>query len=249
VQILRQSSPQLDMQGYRPWAALGVVVATGALLVAAGFRSAPRLSAQHPASALALVFLALLIAFCVTPRLAVRLRPVRKARGDKGLNALLEQLPNDYYLINDLFLQTGRIDHVIAGPCGVVVVSTRRSAGRVECEGDQWSINGRPRQSYSRQARVTAMAVRKFLAARHPEFAREIVRSIVVFTNPRCELQLNAPTVAVVRADDLLARVVELGLIRKMDRDLAYTAARRLAGGGPARFSASRPARRIGTAR
>ena len=93
------------------------------------------------------------------------------------------------------------------------------------------------------------MAVRKFLAARHPEFAREIVRSIIVFTNPRCELQLKEPTVAVVRADDVLARVVQLGLTRKMDRNLAYTAARRLAGDGPARFSASRPVRRIGTAR
>jgi membrane protein implicated in regulation of membrane protease activity len=248
VQILRQSSSQLDMQGYRPWATLGVVVGTAALLVAAGLRS-PHLSTQHPASALAFVLLALLIGFCVTPRLAGRLRPVRKVRGGKGPNALLEQLPNDYYLINDLFLQNGRIDHIIVGPCGVVVVSTRRSAGRVECDGDRWSINGRPRQSYSRQARVNAMAVRKLLAARHPEFAREIVRSIVVFTNPRCELQLNKPTVAVVRADELLARVIELGLTRKMDRDLAYTAARRLAGGGPARFSASRPARRIGTAR
>jgi hypothetical protein len=90
--------------------------------------------------------------------------------------------------------------------------------------------------------------VRKFLAARHPEFAREIVRPVVVFTNPRCELELTEPAVAVVRADDLLARVIQLGLTRQMDRNLAYTAARRLAGGGPARFSASRPARRIGTA-
>src|SRR5262245_43812708 len=237
------------MQGYRGWAALGVVVTIGVLLVAAGFRSAPRLSAPHPASVLALVLVALLIAFCVSPRLATRLRPVRKVRRDKGLARLLDQLPNDYYLINDLFLNNvGSIDHVRVGPCGVVVIPIRRSAGHVECDGDQWSINGRPRQSYSRQARVSAMAVRKFLAARHPEFAREIVRSIIVFTNPRCELELKEPTVAVVRPDDLLARVVQLGLTRQMDRNLAYTAARRLAGGGPARFSASRPAPRIGTA-
>jgi len=248
VQILRQSGTPLDLQAYRPWAALGVVVASGALLVAAGFRAAPRLSAQHPASTVAFVLLALLIGFCVTPSLAVRLRPARKVLRRKGLDTLLARLPNDYYLINDFALKTGRVDHVIAGPCGVVVISTRRRAGRVECEGDEWSINGRPCRSYSRQARVSAMGVRKFLAARHPEFAREIVRSVVVFTNPRCELQLNAPTVAVVRANDLLARVVELGLTRKMDRNLAYTAARRLAGDGPARFSASRPARRSGTA-
>jgi len=249
VQILRQGSKPIDIQGYRRWATLGVVVAAGALLLAAGFRSAPRLSAQHPAPAVGLVLLALLIALCATPRLAVRLRPVRKLRRDKGLHAVLEQLPNDYYLINDLVLRTGRVDHVIAGPCGVVVISTRRAAGLVQCEGAQWSVNGRPRKSYSRQARASAMAVRKFLAARHPEFAREIVRTIVVFTNPRCQLELNRPEVTVVRADDLLARVVALGLTRKMDRNLAHAAAHRLAGGGPARFSASRPAPRSGTAR
>jgi hypothetical protein len=93
------------------------------------------------------------------------------------------------------------------------------------------------------------MAVRKFLAARHPEFKREIVRTIVVFTNPRCDLQLNQPDVAVVRGPELLGRVVELGLHRRMDRNLAHAAAHHLAGGGPARFSASRPAPRIGTAR
>jgi hypothetical protein len=249
VQILRQSSAQLDMQGYRPWATLGVVVGAGALLVAAGFRSTPAVSAHHPASAVALVFVALLIALCASPRLAVRLRPARQILRGKGLDTLLDQLPNDYYLINDLALKTGRVDHVVVGPCGVVVISTRRGGGRVACEGDQWSINGKPRKSYSRQARVRAVAVRKFLAVRHPEFAREIVRSVIVFTNPRCELQLKDPMVAVVRADDLLARVIELGLRRKMDRNLAYTAARRLAGGGPARFSATRPARRSGTAR
>jgi hypothetical protein len=248
VQILRQGSKPFDIQGYRRWATLGVVVAAGALLLAAGFRSAPQLSVHHPASAVGLALLALLIAFCATPR-AVRLRPVRKLRRDKGLHAVLEQLPNDYYLINDFALRTGRVDHVIAGPCGVVVISTRRAAGLVQCEGDRWSVNGRPRKSYSRQARASAIAVRKFLAARHPEFAREIVRSIVVFTNPSCELDLKEPEVAVVRADDLLARVVGLGLTRQMDRNLAHAAAHRLAGGGPARFSASRPAPRSGTAR
>src|SRR5262245_16123636 len=237
------------MQMYRPGATLAVVAITGALLVAAGFHSAPRLSVQHPASVVAFALFALLIAFCATPHLAERLGPVRNILRGKGLDMLLDQLPNDYYLINNLTLETGRVEHVIAGPCGVVVISTRRAAGHVECDGDQWSINGRACRSYSRQARVSAMAVRKFLAERHPEFAREIIRPIVVFTNPRCELELTEPSVAVVRAEDLLAHVVELGLTRKMDRNLSYAAARRLAGDGPARFSASPPARRIGTAR
>lgn len=237
------------MQWPRAWTTLGVVVAAGFLLVAARFRTTPSFTVPAPAVVLVPLLLVLVVACCATPRLALRLRPARKARPGERLDTLLEQLPNDYYLINDLVLPTGRVDHVLAGPCGVVVIMIRRGAGRVQCEGDHWSLNGRARQSYSQRARSRAMAVRRFLASRHPEFKQEIVRSIVVFTNPRCELQLNHPTVAVVRGPELLARVVELGLHRRMDRNLAHAAAHHLAGGGPARFSASRPAPRIGTAR
>jgi hypothetical protein len=162
---------------------------------------------------------------------------------------LLERLPNDYYLINDVALRAGRVDHVLAGPCGIVVIATRRVSGHVQCDGDQWAVNGRPRKSYSRRAKASAIAVRKYLAARHPEFKREIVRTIVAFTEPRCELHVRQPEVAVVRGSELLARIVELGLTRQMDRGLAYAAAHRLAGDGPARFSACRPSPRSGTAR
>jgi hypothetical protein len=68
-------------------------------------------------------------------------------------------------------------------------------------------------------------------AARHPELAREFVQAVVVFTEPRCELQISRPAVAVVRFSQLLAHVVELGQARRMDRALAHIAARSLTDG------------------
>jgi hypothetical protein len=248
VQILRQGSKQLEAHAYRPWVALAVVLTSGSLLLAAGFRSAVPLSAHDPSSALVPFLIALLIAFCAGPRLIARLRPLWRPPGE-GLDTLLAQLPNDYYLINQLALRTARVDHVLAGPCGIVVISIRPVAGHVQCDGDQWSLNGRPCKSYSRRPKAGAIAVRKHLAAKHPEFRREVVRTIVVFTNRRSELHLREPEVAVVRGADLLACIVELGLARKMDRGLAHVAARRLAGDGPARFSSCRPSPRTDRAR
>lgn len=225
-----------------------MVFTTGSLLLAAGFRSAAPLSAHDPSWALVPFLIALLIAFCAGPRLIARLRPLWRPPGE-GLDTLLGQLPNDYYLINYPALRAARVDHVLAGPCGIVVIAIRRVAGHIQCDGDRWAFNGRPCKSYSRRPKAGAIAVRKFLAAKHPEFKREVVRTIVVFTNRRTELHLREPEVAVVSGADLLARIVELGLARQMDRGLAHVAAHRLAGGGPARFSSCRPSPRTDRAR
>jgi hypothetical protein len=248
VQILRRRGKFRVTRKYRPRTALAVIIAAGALLLAAGFGSTGPLTAHDPAAAIVPVLLALLVALCASPRMVARLRAYRRDPGQR-LDALLERLPNDYYLINKIALRAGRVDHVLAGPCGIVVIATRRATGHVQCDGDRWSVNGRPCKSYSRWPKASAMAVRRFLATRHPEFRREVVRTIVVFTDPRCELHVQQPEVAVVRGADLLARVVELGLTRKMDRGLVHIAAHGLAGDRPARFSAGSPSPRSDRAR
>ena len=248
MQILRRRGKFRVTRKYRPRTALAVIIAAGALLLAAGFGSTGPLTAHDPAAALVPVLLALLVALCASPRMLARLRAFRRDPGQR-LDALLERLPNDYYLVSKIALRAGRVDHVLAGPCGIVVIATRRATGHVQCDGDRWSVNGRPCKSYSRWPKASAMAVRRFLAARHPEFRREVVRTIVVFTDPRCELHVQQPEVAVVRGADLLARVVELGLTRKMDRGLVHIAAHGLAGDGPARFSAGPPSPRSDRAR
>lgn len=251
MQILRRRGTHLEpKRGYRPWAALFLLVAAGGLFVAASSRPAVPLTPRDPLAAFVPALLLAGIALCARPRrLGAMLSVVGRRRPGERLDALLERLPNDYYLINDVVLRAGRIDHVVVGPCGIVVILTRRARGHVRCEGGRWWVNGRRRQSDGRRVKRGAMAVRKFLAARHPELRREIVRPLVVFIDPRCELHLHEPEVAVIRGAELLAHVVELGLARKMDRALAHLAARGLAGGGPARFSAGRPSLRSGTAR
>src|SRR4030095_9485393 len=138
--------------------ALAVIIAAGALLVAAGFGSTGPLILHDPAPPLFPFLLVLVVALCASPKMLARLRALRRDPGQR-LDRLLERLPNDYYLINKIRLRARRVDHVLAGPCGIVVIAPRRATGHVQCDGDRWSINGRPCKSYSRWPKASAMAV------------------------------------------------------------------------------------------
>jgi hypothetical protein len=142
-----------------------------------------------------------------------RLSSVRKGRlGERLVISLLRRLPDDYWLINDVTLEGGRgnIDHVLVGPCGVVVIETKRLAGHIRCSGDDWYVNGYPRKSVSEQVKSAAIAVRHFLAERHPQLAPTWVESIIVFTHPLCRLKIDRARAIVVRYSELLKVVLEL---------------------------------------
>lgn len=227
MQILRRGGEHLEAREYWRWAALAALLLVVTLLVAAALSSSRRVGPP-----VLLVAIGLLAAVSPARKILGRIRAARKGQlGERLVTQLLERLPGDYFLVNDIVLSTGNIDHVLTGPCGVVVIETKRVAGRIHCDGDHWTVNGRRSKSYSKQAKAGAMAVKGLLAVRHPEFAREFVKAVVVFTEPRCELQISRPAVAVVRFSQLLAHVVELGQARRMDRALAHIAARSLMDG------------------
>lgn len=145
-----------------------------------------------------------------------RLTSVRKGRlGERLVTDRLRSLSDDYWLVNDVMLPRGRgnVDHVLIGPCGVVVIETKRLAGRIRCYGDEWSVNGRRRGSISRQVNSGASTIRYYLAARHPDLVSTALRwvgSIVVFTHPTCRLEVNRARTAVVRYSELLQVILDL---------------------------------------
>lgn len=142
-----------------------------------------------------------------------RLTSVRKGRlGERLVIDLLRRLPDDYWLINDVTLEGGRgnIDHVLVGPCSVVVIETKRLAGHIRCSGDDWYVNGYRRKSISEQVNSAAGAVRRFLAERHPQLAPTWVESVIVFTHPLCRLKIGRAQTTVVRYSELLNVVRDL---------------------------------------
>lgn len=152
----------------------------------------------------------------IAPELVRRLVSVRKGRlGERLITELLGKLPDDYCLINDVSLgrRRGNVDHVLIGPCGVVVIETKRWAGEISCNGDDWYVNGRKCHSVSRQANAGAAAIRELLLQRNAGQAGSsfrFIESIAVFTHPTCRLRLNGSRTIAARYSELLSIVLEL---------------------------------------
>lgn len=147
-----------------------------------------------------------------------RLHRVRQGRlGERLVTNLLGQLSDDYWLINDLVVapRRGNVDHVVVGPCGVVVIETKRVAGHIRCDGDDWYVNGRRRRSMSRQVNAGAVAVKELLSRRHPDFT-SFVTSIVVLTHPLCRLEVHQARATIVRYSELKQVILELAQRRRM---------------------------------
>lgn len=163
-------------------------------------------------------------------RAARRLTSVRKGRlGERLVTNLLRRLPDDYWLVNDVMLgcSRGNVDHVLIGPCGVVVIETKRLAGRIRCWGDEWSVNGHSRGSISKQVNSGASAVRSVLVKLYPDL--RWVESIIVFTRPLCQLDVNHAKAVVVRYSELLQVVLDLAMKHRMVPAVAARLAENLA--------------------
>lgn len=213
------------MEGWeqRLWMSLG-----GLLLVP--LAGLAMLGAQQPWG-----WAALAAGAVVGTSIARRLTRVRKGRlGEKLITNLLQRLSDDYYLVNDVTFDgaRGNIDHVVIGPCGVVVIETKRLAGTIRCHGSSWYTNGRRTKSISTQVNTGAARVREFLTRLHPDFQSSVLRwveSVVVFTHPTCRLEVDRPRTTVVRYSELVSLILELARRHRLDPAIAARLAQSLA--------------------
>lgn len=189
-------------------------------------------------------------AVLAVPKIVRTLKRVRKGRlGEALVTHLLGHLSDDYWLINDVTLESlrGNIDHVLIGPCGVVGIETKRLSGRIRCEGDRWWVNGIPRKSISRQAVRGAQALKDFLVHRHPELRAgplRFVEAIVVFSDPHCTLDISRPRATIiVRFSELRGVIQELARKHQVGPAIAEKLAKTLANASTA-SSRPRPIRR-----
>jgi hypothetical protein len=213
---LRVGGRYLEGREHRLWAALVGLIALASVGIALVVGD-PGSGLFHPTLLhLGTGLAAVVTAFRLGRPVARRLRYVRTGRlGERLVNDLLGGLSDEYWLVNDvtLGLAHGNIDHVLIGPCGVVVIETKRLAGSIRCWGDDWSVDGYRRKSIGRQVNSGACAVRYFLTERHPELAASALRwveSIIVFTHPLCRVETSDARATVVRYSQLYQAVLEL---------------------------------------
>lgn len=140
--------------------------------------------------------------------------------GEKRVSKILSSnLSDEYSLINDVTLSDGygNIDHVVLGPNGVFVIETKNYGGKIFCNGDQWlSQYARKKHgsfnrlvhfelgSPSKQAKRNSLRIKKVIQSSETfRFQRIWVEGIVVFANQHADLNINNPTVPVLKIGDL----------------------------------------------
>jgi hypothetical protein len=155
---------------------------------------------------------------------------------------LSSALSDEYYLINDVTISNGygNVDHVVLGPNGVFVIETKNYGGKIICYGDEWSSEYTSKKSGnlkrfihfelgspSKQAKRNSMRIKRVIESSGIFKARRIwVEAIVVFANQNVDLNINDPTVPILKVEELSNFIVtrksniqftsqELGLMGK----------------------------------
>ena len=132
--------------------------------------------------------------------------------GEKSVAKLLSKtLSDDYYLINDVYLHDGGgdIDHIVLGPNGVFVLETKNWSGKITCNGDQWQRPGKRnfKGSPSRQVKRNAAKIRNIIDSSQLKPLGIRVEGIVVFTNNHSSLNINNPTVPILKLQQLPSHI------------------------------------------
>ncbi|MCL5876855.1 MAG: NERD domain-containing protein [Candidatus Bathyarchaeota archaeon] len=146
-------------------------------------------------------------------------------QGEKQVaNLLSNTLSDDYYLINDLYLKEGGgdIDHVVLAPSGIYVLETKNWSGPISCVGDQWHRAGKRNfnSSPSRQVKRNAARIKQLIDNSHHLRSLGVwVEGIVVITNKHATLQLNNPTVPVLKLPQLPNYLTNHGSQRRFSRE------------------------------
>jgi hypothetical protein len=138
----------------------------------------------------------------------------RLTRGIKGAELVAERLrslSDDYFLLNDVILpgHPGTIDHVVIGPCGVVVIESRGSV----------------------ESNAGAITVKEALGQVHPDLEDSVLRfvdSIAVFVNPSRRIKVDRAKTIVARYSQLLDVILTIARRKRVPSAVAARLARSL---------------------
>jgi len=129
------------------------------------------------------------------------------AVGERKVTKLLSNMPDDWYIFNDITVWRSQIDHIVICPKGVYTIETKNYQGTIYG-------NAKKREwvqviSYKRKARFYnpvkqalrhSVTLSKYLKGRG---FNVWVDTIVVFANPDVELKVYSPDVPVLRLSEL----------------------------------------------
>lgn len=133
----------------------------------------------------------------------------RGALGEQAISDVLESLPENYFVLNDVRTSCGNLDHVVVGPTGLFAIETKNWRGVVTPDGQgELLTNGSP---------CSKPEVRKFL--RRTMLVRDqiiilsgrdvYVRAVMVFPKARVEASFGSTGKVHCVTDERLCSYIE----------------------------------------
>src|SRR5262249_11933294 len=146
--------------------------------------------------------------------------------GETDVVELLRTLPDGYFLLNDVALpgHPDNIDHIVVGPCGIVVIETKNFSSSVGSHGNARFVNGRSSHSIGKPANHGAIAVREMLTRFHPDLEHSVLRcidSIAVFKNRPDRVRVHGPETIVARYSQLLDVILAIARRKRVPSSAA----------------------------
>jgi len=151
--------------------------------------------------------------------------------GEDIIINMLQGLDDSCYLINDVILPSsrGNIDHVLLTPKGIFAVETKHWDGMIICQGDEWlrryqkgffSRKDFEMGSPSRQVKRNAFNLSTLIKSDvfHNTF-KVWVEGLVVFTHPNVHLEINEPSVTILKANELFNYIANFRQMSDLSRN------------------------------
>ncbi len=144
-------------------------------------------------------------------------------QGEQVIIEALQNLPDSYYLINDVNLPKGygNIDHVVLGTNGIFIIETKNFEGEIRCEGDNWYKykdtweipEEHEIKSPSKQVKRNALKLKQYIESKKifSKSLRLWVEGMVVFSHDNVILRCNNPTVPVFKVNQLCNYILNKG--------------------------------------
>ncbi|MDW7732281.1 MAG: nuclease-related domain-containing protein [Methanolobus sp.] len=131
------------------------------------------------------------------------------AVGEEDMNNLLEHMPSDWYVFNDMVVFSSQIDHIVVGSKGVYTIETKNYQGTIygNAEKMQWKQvfpNGASYEFYNpvKQGNKHSLELSKFL---EENGLKTWVNTVVVFPHEEVELKVWSPKTKVLYLKELAA--------------------------------------------
>ncbi|WP_434579248.1 nuclease-related domain-containing protein [Thermoanaerobacterium thermosaccharolyticum] len=121
-------------------------------------------------------------------------------KGEQEVAELLETLPDEYVVFNNIFYENKKIDHIVIGPTGVYLVETISSRGKVEIKNDNILINGY-QYKFLNKMFSNIFWLKDYLGV-------DFIKGIIVFTNAFVPINSEIKNITIINKKYLTGKII-----------------------------------------